>query len=138
MRPAVRSRWNRVRAAMRKSLSGDVGYCHRPQKAMPKTHAGAVRRYCAISASCSATNSCVSLWFGVQNRPWGLPIRAIPRIFTGRTQVGLQHGLAFVDQLLHHALGRVGAQLELVDHDAFDLQVGTVVGLDFLPFSSSV
>ena len=44
----------------------------------------------------------------------------------------MQHRQAFVDQFLHHALGQVCPGLELVDDDAFDLEFGVVVGLDFL------
>ena len=43
-----------------------------------------------------------------------------------------QHWQALVDQGLHGALGQGGAGLELVDDDAFDLQLAVVVGLDFL------
>ena len=47
-------------------------------------------------------------------------------------QLVLEYRQAFFRELLDHAARQAGARLELVDDDAFDGQVGVVVGLDLL------
>ena len=81
-----------------------------PQKAIPKTRAGVVRRHCAISASMRATNSRVSLWFGVQ-KDHGVANSCDSASL--RQPVGLQYGLAFVASTLHHALRVLAPGIEL-------------------------